>query len=166
MRSLNYLQEEKKLRKWGLLNKNKSTYDWIIRKYQRCENVPVPRRFLSSSDKPSEPKSSSRGSKRSQPDDAGTRIHFFGMYPSTLIVHRSNQCLRGSQIKYSTYEHAEIWPVTTDGLTSMRKMSLNQYSSNELEDFSFVSVGMNDFFPTLPIHEPDLKCSISLHSSR
>lgn len=111
----------------------------------------MPRRFLSSSDKPSEPKSFARGSKRPRPNDSGTRNHFLNMYPPTLVVHKLDQCLRGSQIKYNTHEHA--------------KMFLNQYGSNELEDLSCVTVGIDEFLPTLPIFEPDLNCSISLHPS-
>ena len=134
MRSLNYLLEEKKIKICGLLNKNESTDDWIIKKNPRWENVTVSRRFLPSLDKPSEPKSSARGSKR-----------------PCLVVHRFDQCPRGSQIKYTTHEHAE--------------MILNQYGSNEHEDLSRVSVGIDDFLPTLPIFEPDLTCTINIHSS-
>lgn len=170
MRSLSYLLEERKLQVCGLVRENKSTDDWLIVKYVKWDSVPVPRRYLSPSERPSEFNSPNKAPKRSRAEDEGIMTQMLDMYSPTLlntqpsqlvsfprypdhnffiwanpdlIVHRFDKGRRSFQINYSTEEYME--------------RAFNQYSTNELKDLSHVDASVDDLPPAIPLaeHGPD-----------
>ena len=131
MKSQNYLLEEKKLKECGLLGKKESTDDMYYQKYNKWDEIPVPRNYVSPSAGPLEFKSPVKTPKRTRAEKEGIENHVLSMYSLTLLriepsqlvnfprcpdhnffiwpnvdlyVHRYDSVLRSFKIKYSTDE--------------------------------------------------------------
>ena len=85
MKSMSYLLEERKLQECGLIGENESTDGWNIIKYVKWEYVPVPRHYLSPSERPPEFKSPVKAPKRSRAEDEGIVKCMLSMYSPTLL---------------------------------------------------------------------------------
>lgn len=170
MRSLNYLLEEKKLQECGLVGENESTNDWLIPKNVKWDSVPVPRRYLSPSERPPEFKSSTKAPKRSRAEDEGIVTLMLDIYSPTLLntqpnhlvtfprhpdhnffiwanldllVHRFDEGLRSWHVKYNIEKYM--------------KETLNQYGTNEFKYLSHIAPSISDLPPAKLMSE---------HSSR
>ena len=150
-RSVRFLLEEGKLRKCGLLGKDESTDDWLFVKYSRWQQVPLPGKV-----RRTRLISPARASNRPLPEDAGIKNQSPGNssaqpHPNPA-TRRPKQRPRSRVIKYSTDESAE--------------MSIDQYGSNELADFSNINISIGSCLPSLSVPEHGHTLSASLHSPK
>ena len=149
-RSVRFLLEEGKLRKCGLLGKDESTDDWLFAKYSRWQQVPLPRKV-----RRTRLISPARASNRSLPEDAGIKNRFTGNSSSQPHINpatrRPKQRPRSRVIKYSTDESVE--------------MSIDQYGSNDLVDFSHIMTNIGSRLPLLSIPEYGHTCRANSHFS-
>lgn len=91
MRSLNFFLEEKKLQEYSLVEENESTDNWLIPKFVKWDSVPVPRRYLSPSERSPEFKSPTKAPKRSRAEEEGIVKRLLAMYSMTLLNTQPNQ---------------------------------------------------------------------------
>ena len=164
-RSLKYLLEESKLRDCGLVGQNEYTDDGP-NKYSDWRDVPAPKRYRSPLSEPPVLGSPVKTPQRTRSEDEGMIERLYKMYSPTLlracrnqlvscpwladhnffiwanpdlIVHRYEEGLKSWQIMYSSYEITDYY--------------LDQYGTNEYEDFSSLNPSVGDLPPA--IFEPE-----------
>ena len=166
-KSLKYLLEEKKLKDCGLFGKNESTDDGP-NKYSEWQDVLVPSNYKSPLSTTPVLGSPVYAPEWTQSEHEGILARMLSMYSPTLletipnklisfprhpdhnffvwanpdlVVHKYDSGLKSWQIKYSAEEHMDEY--------------LDQYGTNELEDFSHLDLRVEDLVQTSTLAEPE-----------